>query len=131
MPPIPSQHGRQYANDASIPSQRKISSSFCDQNNCVIVDEFVEAKTAADDRRPVLQEMLDRACASDHPYDAIVFYAFNRFFRNVAEMELTIRKLRKHGVEVVSLTQPTEDDSSQILARQIIGAFDEHISREI
>lgn len=123
--------GRQYANEASIPSQRKITASFCDQNGYVTVEEFVEAKTATDDRRPVLQDMIERACAPDHPYDAIVFYAFNRFFRNVAEMELTIRKLRKHGVEVVSVTQPTGDDPSQILVRQIIGAFDEHTSREI
>ncbi|MBC9880077.1 recombinase family protein [Bradyrhizobium sp. INPA01-394B] len=123
--------GRQYANEASIPSQRKITASFCDQNGYVVVEEFVEAKTATDDRRPVLQDMIERACAPDHPYDAIVFYAFNRFFRNVAEMELTIRKLRKHGVEVVSVTQPTGDDPSQILVRQIIGAFDEHTSREI
>ena len=123
--------GRQYANEASIPSQRKITAGFCDQNGYVMVDEFVEAKTATDDRRPVLQDMIERACAPDHPYDAIVFYAFNRFFRNVAEMELTIRKLRKHGVEVVSVTQPTGDDPSQILVRQIIGAFDEHTSREI
>jgi site-specific DNA recombinase len=123
--------GRQMANAASIPSQRQITSAFCDQNNYLIVEEFVEAATATDDRRPVLQEMIDRACASDHPYDAIVFYAFNRFFRNVAEMELTIHKLRKHGVEVVSVTQPTGDDPSQILVRQIIGAFDEHTSREI
>ena len=123
--------GRQLTTEASIPSQRKITVSFCDQNSYVIVDEFVEAKTATDDRRPVLQEMIDRACAPDHPYDAIVFYAFNRFFRNVAEMELTIRKLRKHGVEVASVTQPTGDDPSQILVRQIIGAFDEHTSREI
>ncbi|MFN4923525.1 recombinase family protein [Bradyrhizobium sp.] len=123
--------GRQLTTEASIPSQRKITAGFCDQNSYLIVDEFVEAKTATDDRRPVLQEMIDRACASDHPYDAIVFYAFNRFFRNVAEMELTIRKLRKHGVEVVSVTQPTGDDPSQILVRQIIGAFDEHTSREI
>ena len=123
--------GRQYANEASIPSQRKITASFCDQNGYVVIEEFVEAKTATDDRRPVLQDMIERACAPDHPYDAIVFYAFNRFFRNVAEMELTIRKLRKHGVEVVSVTQPTGDDPSQILVRQIIGAFDEHTSREI
>jgi site-specific DNA recombinase len=123
--------GRQYANEASIPSQRKITASFADQNGYVIVEEFVEAKTATDDRRPVLQDMIERACAPDHPYDAILFYAFNRFFRNVAEMELTIRKLRKHGVEVVSVTQPTGDDPSQILVRQIIGAFDEHTSREI
>ena len=123
--------GRQFSNEASIPSQRKITAGFCDQNGCAIVEEFVEAKTATDDRRPVLQAMIDRACAPDHPYDAIVFYAFNRFFRNVAEMELTIRKLRKHGVEVISVTQPTGDDPSQILVRQIIGAFDEHTSREI
>jgi site-specific DNA recombinase len=123
--------GRQYANEASIPSQRKITASFCDQNGYIMVEEFVEAKTATDDRRPVLQEMIDRACAPDHPYDAIVFYAFNRFFRNVAEMELTIRKLRKHAVDVISVTQPTGDDPSQILVRQIIGAFDEHTSREI
>ena len=123
--------GRQYDNEASIPSQRKITASFCDQNGYVMVEEFVEAKTATDDRRPVLQDMIERACAPDHPYDAIVFYAFNRFFRNVAEMELTIRKLRKHGVEVISVTQPTGDDPSQILVRQIIGAFDEHTSREI
>ena len=86
--------GRQYANEASIPSQRKITAGFCDQNGYVMVDEFVEAKTATDDRRPVLQDMIERACAPDHPYDAIVFYAFNRFFHNVADMELTIRKLR-------------------------------------
>ncbi|WPO43754.1 recombinase family protein [Tardiphaga sp. 42S5] len=68
---------------------------------------------------------------ADHPYDVIIFCALNRFFRNVAEMELAIRKLHKHGVEVVSVTQPTGDDPSQILVHQIIGAFDEHASREI
>lgn len=123
--------GRQFANDASIPSQRQITSAYCDQNNYFIVEEFIEAATATDDRRPALQEMIERACGSDRPFDAIIFYAFNRFFRNVAEMELTIRKLRKHGVDVVSVTQPTGDDPSQILVRQIIGAFDEHTSREI
>ncbi|WP_371422029.1 recombinase family protein [Tardiphaga sp.] len=123
--------GRQFANDASIPSQRQITSAYCDQNNYFIAEEFIEAATATDDRRPALQEMIERACGSDHPFDAIIFYAFNRFFRNVAEMELTIRKLRKHGVDVVSVTQPTGDDPSQILVRQIIGAFDEHTSREI
>ena len=45
-------------------------------------------------------------------------------------MELTIRRLRKHGVEVISMTQPTGDDPSQQLMRQIIGVFDEYTSRE-
>ena len=53
-----------------------------------------------------------------------MFYSFNRFFRNGADMELAIRKLRKHGVEVVSVTQPTGDDHSRELMRQLIGVFE-------
>jgi site-specific DNA recombinase len=60
----------------------------------------------------------------------ICVHAFSRFYRNGAEMELTIRKLRKNGVDVVSVTQPTGDDPSQQLMRQIIGIFDEYTSRE-
>lgn len=41
--------------------ERKITTSFCDQNGYSIVEEFVEAKAATGDRRPVLQEMIDRA----------------------------------------------------------------------
>src|SRR5262249_11424987 len=76
------------------------------------------------------QRMLDEATSPDRPFDVICVHAFSRFYRNGAEMELTIRKLRKHGVEVVSATQPTGDDPSQQLMRQIIGIFDEYTSRE-
>jgi DNA invertase Pin-like site-specific DNA recombinase len=123
--------GRQQTHDASLPSQRDITTSHCATNNWTIVDEYVEAATATDDRRPVFQQMMERACDSDKPFDLIVFYSFNRFFRNGADMELAIRKLRKHGVEVVSVTQPTGDDHSRELMRQLIGVFDEHTSREI
>ena len=74
---------------------------------------------------------MERACDPDKSFDVIVVYSFNRFFRNGADMELAIRKLRKHGVEVVSVTQPTGDDHSRELIRQLIGVFDEHTSREI
>jgi hypothetical protein len=33
-------------------------------------------------------------------------------------MELTIRKLRRNGVEVVSMTQPTATDPSQEMMRR-------------
>ena len=80
--------------------------------------------------RPAFQRMLDEATSADRRFDIICVHAFSRFYRNGAEMELTIRKLRKHGVEVVSVTQPTGDDPSQEMMRQIIGIFDEYTSRE-
>lgn len=123
--------GRQAANDVSLPSQRDITTNHCVTNDWPIVGEYVEAATATDDRRPEFQRMMEQACDPDKDFDLIVVYSFNRFFRNGADMELAIRKLRKHGVEVVSVTQPTGDDHSRELMRQLIGVFDEHTSREI
>ena len=123
--------GRQAEGDVSLPSQRDLTRRYCEREGWTVVDEFVEpGLSATDDRRPAFQMMIERACEPDHPYDVIVVHAFSRFFRDGAAMELTIRKLRKHGVEVVSTTQPTGADPSQEMMRQIIGIFDEYTSKE-
>ena len=123
--------GRQAAGDISIPSQRELTRRFCEVQGWVVAAEFVEpGASATDDRRPAFQRMLDEATSPDRRFDIICVHAFSRFYRNGAEMELTIRRLRKHGVEVVSVTQPTGDDPSQEMMRQMIGIFDEYTSRE-
>jgi DNA invertase Pin-like site-specific DNA recombinase len=123
--------GRQAAGDVSIPSQRDLTRRFCEAQGWTVTAEFVEAgASATDDRRPAFQRMLDEATSPERRFDIICVHAFSRFYRNGAEMELTIRKLRKHGVEVVSVTQPTGDDPSQEMMRQMIGIFDEYTSRE-
>jgi site-specific DNA recombinase len=123
--------GRQAANDVSIPSQRELTRRYCEAQGWEVTREFVESgASATDDRRPVFQRMLEESESSDRQFDVICVHSFSRFYRNGAEMELTIRKLRKNGVEVVSVTQPTGDDPSQQLMRQIIGVFDEYTSRE-
>jgi site-specific DNA recombinase len=123
--------GRQAAGDVSIPSQRDLTRRYCAAQGWVVIEEFIEpGASATDDRRPIFQRMLDQAASSERRFDVICVHSFSRFYRNGAEMELCIRKLRKHGVEVVSATQPTGDDPSQQLMRQIIGIFDEYTSRE-
>jgi DNA invertase Pin-like site-specific DNA recombinase len=123
--------GRQAEGDVSLPAQRNLTRRHCEREGRIIADEFVEpGLTGTDDRRPAFQTMIERACDADHPYDVIVVHAFSRFFRDGATMELTIRKLRKHGVEVISTTQPTGTDPSQEMMRQIIGIFDEDTSKE-
>ena len=123
--------GRQAAGDVSIPSQRDLTRRYCEARGWVAKEEFVEpGASATDDRRPVFQRMLETARDPERRFDVILVYAFSRFYRNRAEMELTIRSLQKLGIEVVSVTQPTGDDPSQELMRQIIGIFDEYTSRE-
>ncbi len=123
--------GRQAENDVSLPSQRDLTTRFCEAQGWAVVEEYVEpGASATDDRRPVFQRMLEDAKSPDRMFDVICVHAFSRFYRNGAEMEMTIRRLRKCGVEVVSVTQPTGDDPTQQLMRQIIGIFDEYTSRE-
>jgi site-specific DNA recombinase len=123
--------GRQAAGDVSIPSQRDLTLRYCEAQGWMVTEEFIEpGASATDDRRPVFQRMLDQAASAERRFDIICVHSFSRFYRNGAEMELCIRKLRKLGVEVVSITQPTGDDPSQQLMRQIIGIFDEYTSRE-
>jgi len=123
--------GRQAVGDVSIPSQRELTRRFCVAQGWEVVDEYIEpGASATDDRRPVFQRMLEDARSGERRFDVICVHAFSRFFRNGAEMELTIRRLNKQGVEVVSVTQPTGDDPSQQMMRQIIGIFDEYTSKE-
>ena len=123
--------GRQASNDVSIPSQRDLTRKYCDSQGWDVTAEFVEpGASATDDRRPVFQRMLEESRSGGRRFDVIVVHAYSRFFRDGAAMELTIRSLRKQGVDVVSMTQPTGDDPSQQMMRQIIGIFDEYTSRE-
>src|SRR5579859_3545093 len=106
--------GKQALGEVSIPSQRELTRRHCETQGWTVVDEYVEpGASATDDRRPVFQRMLEDARSPERGFDLICVHAFSRFYRNGAEMELTIRHLHKLGVEVVSVTQPTGDDPSQ------------------
>ncbi|WP_332712782.1 recombinase family protein [Pelagibacterium mangrovi] len=123
---------RQAEGEVSIPSQRDQALAYCEREGLSVAAEFIEpGRSATDDRRPAFLEMIDRACDPDHPFDVIIVHAFSRFYRDGAEMELLIRRLRKHGVTVESISQPTrEDDPAAQMLRQVIGIFDEYTSKE-
>jgi DNA invertase Pin-like site-specific DNA recombinase len=125
--------GRQAEHDLSIPDQRSQLNSWCQAKARVVVAEFIEAgASASDDRRPLFQQMIERACDDEHAFDLIVVHSYSRFFREAFEQEFYLRKLAKHGVKVVSITQPVGDESEpvQAMMRKVIALFDEYQSKE-
>jgi site-specific DNA recombinase len=125
--------GRQAEHDLSIPDQRSQLNSWCRTKAHVVVAEFIEAgASASDDRRPVFQQMIERACDGEQAFDLIVVHSYSRFFREAFEQEFYLRRLAKHGVRVVSITQPVGDESEPIQAmmRKVIALFDEYQSKE-
>ena len=122
---------RQAEVDLSIPDQQAQTSAYCARHHWRVVGEYVEpGASAMDDHRPEFQRMIERACDDDRPIDMIVVHSFSRFFRDAFGLEMYVRKLAKHGVRLVSITQELGDDPSQVMMRQVIALFDEYQSRE-
>lgn len=125
--------GRQAEHDLSIPDQRTQLKAWCRASGYIVAAEFIEAgASAGDDRRPVFQQMIERACDGGQAFDYIIVHSYSRFFREAFEQEFYLRKLAKHGVRVVSITQPVGDESEpvQAMMRKVIALFDEYQSKE-
>ncbi|MGB6286427.1 MAG: recombinase family protein, partial [Xanthobacteraceae bacterium] len=104
--------GRQAEHDVSIPDQRTQLIAWCRANGFSVAAEFIEAgASAGDDRRPVFQQMIERACDGAQSFNYIIVHSYSRFFREAFEQEYYLRKLAKHDVRVVSITQPVGDES--------------------
>ncbi len=123
--------GRQAEHDLSIPDQKAQTEAWVAQRGWSIVAEYVEpGASATDDKRPQFQRMIERACDGENAFDVIVVHSFSRFFRDAFGLEFYLRKLAKHGVKLVSITQELGDDPAQVMMRQVIALFDEYQSKE-
>jgi site-specific DNA recombinase len=125
--------GRQAEHDLSIPDQRQQLESWCRGHGYAVIAEFVEAgASATDDRRPAFQQMIERACDIENAFGVIIVHSYSRFFREAFEQEFYLRKLAKHNVRVVSITQPVGDEKEPVHAmmRKVIALFDEYQSKE-
>lgn len=122
---------RQADGELSIPDQIKQGQDYCAARSLQLVETFVEpGASATDDRRPEFQKMIDAATSAAHPFDVIVVHSISQFFREQFLSEMYLRKLRKAGVGLLSMTQEFNDDTTGNLIRQILGSFDEYQSRE-
>ena len=123
--------GRQAEHDLSIPDQRAQTQAWVAQRGLTVVAEYVEpGASATDDKRPEFQRMIERACDGENAFDIIAVHSFSRFFRDAFGLEFYVRKLAKHGVRLVSITQELGDDPAQVMMRQVIALFDEYQSKE-
>lgn len=122
--------GRQAESDLSIPDQRHQLQAFCKAKGWEITAEFVDAGlSGTDDKRPELQRLLDMATAGA-PFDVVLVHSFSRFARDHFALEYHVRKLRKHGIRLTSITQDLGDDPMSVMVRQVFALFDEYQSKE-
>jgi site-specific DNA recombinase len=123
--------GRQAEHDLSIPDQKAQTRSWVAKRGWTVAAEYVEpGASATDDKRPEFQRMIERACGGENAFDVIVVHSYSRLYRDAFGLEFYVRKLAKHGVKLISITQELGDDPAQVMMRQVIALFDEYQSKE-
>jgi site-specific DNA recombinase len=123
--------GRQAESDLSIPDQRRQALAYCVARGWDVAIEFVEpGMSGTDDRRPELQRLLDMATAGGAPFNVVLVHSFSRFARDHFALEMHVRRLRKAGVRLVSITQDLGEDPMSVMVRQVFALFDEYQSKE-
>ena len=122
---------RQAENELSIPDQLRQAREWAERNGHLIIQEYVEpGASATDEKRPVFQQLMADAMLKPSPFEAIVIHSLSRFFRDPIEFGVHERRLKKNKVSVISITQPTADDATGELVRQVITMFDGYSSKE-
>lgn len=122
---------RQVTKDISIPDQLHRMRAYCEAQGYEIVAEYVEeGRTATNDNRPAFQEMMQRALEGGENIHAIILHSFSRGFRNVTDLALYLRNLKKVGTRLVSITQDVDDSPIGRFVTLFYGLVDEMNSAE-
>ena len=98
----------------SIPSQIKICKEYAVKNNFRVVKIYQdEGRSARSDDRAAFQEMINDGKKEPPPFDIILIYNQSRFSRNVLDTLTYKNLLKQNGIDVVSVTEPFDEESPQ------------------
>jgi site-specific DNA recombinase len=114
----------------SISAQLKALREYAERNGHVIVREFVdEAESGRSiSKRPAFREMVSLAKSPLKAFEAVLVWKYSRFARNRADSIVYKTILRKHGVQVISITEPADNSPTGRLMEAIIEDLDEFYS---
>ena len=111
-------------------SQLKLIRDYAKRESYIIPDEYVyrddgiSGKSA--DKRPAFRLMIATAKEDNAPFDAIFVWKYSRFARNQEEAIMYKNLLRKKGVDVRSISEPSSDSPFASLIERIIEWMDEY-----
>ena len=111
---------------ASLNAQAAAAARYVATNGGEIVATFEdEGKSGLDDDRPALCEVIQQATHPDKPFDAILVYDFDRFTRSRSFLFRYRQILAEHGVQLISITQPTSAQRADELLQSIMKYVDD------
>lgn len=101
---------RQAEHQVVIEDQETSIRNFCRAAKLDFIDMFNEGVGSGTiDKRPILVHLMQRIEEGGSGIGYLVVHSYSRFFRDAFELESHRRRLRRHGVKLVSITQPLDE----------------------
>lgn len=127
---------REQDGTSTIESQVRECRAYARQHGLLIVEDALFVDRAKEgtttEQRDQFQAMLAAAQRTPRPFDTILVWKFSRFARNREDSAIHKSLLRRHGVEVVSVSEPVDRDSAMgVLIEGIIEIQDQFYSARL
>lgn len=120
----------EHQEELSPDSQRRLLKEYASKNNILLSSFYSDLGISGRrvEQRPDFQRMLLDCKSKEHPYDMVLVWKFSRFARNQEESILYKSILKKHNVEVVSISETVPDGLIGGLIERIFEFMDEQYS---
>ncbi|MCU0431806.1 MAG: recombinase family protein, partial [Cytophagaceae bacterium] len=122
-------------NNLSLQTQRKACELFAEKNNLKVVSYFGGTyESAKSDERDEFKRMISFVKKSSEQVSYIIVYSVDRFSRSGANAIYIASNLKKEGVSVMAVTQPTDSNTASGTLQQniqfIFSEYDNQMRRE-
>ena len=122
-------------NNMSLVTQKKLCENYCEKNGYEIIDSFGGTyESAKNDERKEFNRMLAFIKKSKEKISQIVVYSIDRFSRSGANAIYIKEQLKKSGVTIQSVSQPTDTSTSSGRLQQnihfVFSDFDNELRRD-
>lgn len=115
----------------SIESQKRIIKEYAKKNNYTITNFYTDKGISGRDafKRAGFMNMIEDS--KNRIFSYVIIYDSSRFARNLEQSLIYKSILKKNGVTLVSVTEPTLDEDNQLITDAILGAMNEMYSRKL
>ena len=118
--------------DLSISAQLKALRAYAESKGHEIIKEYIDAaETGCTTHRPAFREMIAAVRRPQKLFELILVWKFSRFSRSREDSIVFKAICRKHGVQVISINEPSEDTPTGRLMEAIIESLDEFYSANL
>lgn len=116
--------------EQSIEGQFHDAYAFADRNGITIIKEYVDrALSGTKDDRPDFQKMIRDA--ERKQFSLVLVWKLDRFARNRHDAAIYRAKLKKYGVQIVSVMENISEGAEGILIESVLEGFAEYYSRNL